>query len=45
MHENGVARYIRATVDIYFPEGEYLLDTRGTGAYCPLKILEEEGEY
>ena len=22
MHENGVARYIRATVDIYFPEGE-----------------------
>ena len=67
MHENGVARYIRATVDIYFPEGEmscklcplletysrnqcrrtgeYLLDTCGTGAYCPLKILEEEGEY
>lgn len=67
MHESGVARYIRATVDIYFPEGEmsyklcplletysrnqcrrtgeYLLDTRGTGAYCPLKILEEEDEY
>lgn len=25
--------------------GEYLLDTKGTGLACPLKVEDEDGEY
>jgi len=64
MRENGVLRYTKATVDIFFPEGkaccdlcplletyarkqcrrtgEYLIDTRMIGYYCPLKFEESE---
>lgn len=65
--ERAVTHYIKAEVDIYFPDGhvccelcplmetyarkqcrrtgEYLLDTRGIGAYCPLKFEEEANEH
>lgn len=60
----GVTHYIKATAEIYFPDGhvccalcpmletyarnqcrrsgEYLLDTRITGFYCPLKFENME---
>lgn len=60
--ENGVTRYTRALVDIYFPEGhvqcslcplmetysrkqcrrtgEYILDDRTVGMWCPLAVEE-----
>ena len=60
----GVTHYIKATAEIYFPDGhvccelcplletharkqcrrtgEYLLDTRITGFYCPLKFKNTE---
>ena len=62
---NGVTKYLKATVEIFFPEGiarcatcpmletyarkqcrrtgEYILDDRFTGMWCPLDIeLNEE---
>lgn len=63
---NSCLRYVKATVDINFPEGhvscsvcplletysrlqcrrtgEYLLDSKGTGFYCPLELEDEDGE-
>ena len=60
---NGVRKYTRATVDIYFANGEvacrycplletysrnqcrrtgeYILDTKGIGIWCPLEREEE----
>ena len=60
--ENGVTKYTRAVVDIYFPEGhvrcalcplletyarkqcrrtgEYILDDRTVGMWCPLAVEE-----
>jgi hypothetical protein len=62
--KSGCTKYTRATVDMYFPEGnvccelcpiletyarkqcrrtgEYLIDTRGRGMYCPLAVEGEE---
>ena len=64
---NGVTKYLKATVDIYFSEGiarcatcplletyarkqcrrtgEYIVDDRFTGFWCPLDLeLEEESK-
>lgn len=62
--ENGVSKYIKTTVDIYFvldhmacaycplletyaraqcrKTGEYIINTKTTGMYCPLNIIGEE---
>lgn len=64
MKSEGVVKYVKTTLDVYFPDGhfccalcpcletysrlqcrrtgEYLLDSKGRGFYCPLMLDDED---